>query len=102
MALERDEFFIGERVNFDTQVKLANGNPPADLAGTTPLLTIEPPPDDQGTARTEVTPAVTIAGTFLHAEYVTVYAGWHEWRWETSGVIESAEQGRFRVLPKNV
>lgn len=101
MGIERDKFFIGERVLFDTDV-LVNGAAPSNLVGTTVLLTIAPPPDSIGNARPEVTPALTITGTHAHGEYLTVYEGWHEWRWESTGTIMSAQQGRFRVVPKNV
>lgn len=97
MGIERDEFLIGERVLFDTDVLVA-GVPPPNLSGTTVLLTVQPPGD-----ASEVQPLVTFApAPHAHAEYVTVAAGWHEWRWETTGSIESARQGRFRVLPLNV
>lgn len=95
-ALERDEYFIGERVMFDVDV-LVGGAAPPNLTGTTVALIIQPP---GGAA--EVTPSVSFApATHAHAEYVTTLAGWHEWRWHSDGAIQGAQQGRFRVLPIN-
>lgn len=104
MADERDEYFIGERALIDAVVKV-DGVPapvPPGLVGTTSTLTILPPADDDGTARAEIDVPLTPAGVTLHGEYDTEWAGWHEWRLETTGAIISAEQGRFRVRPINV
>lgn len=95
VALERDEFLINERVLFDVDVLVQGASPP-NLSGTTVVLTIQPP----GSAA-EVTPAVIISTAHAHAEYITSLAGWHDWRWESTGTIVGAQQGRFRVLPKN-
>jgi hypothetical protein len=94
MGIERDEFYVGERVLFDVDFKV-NGAPAN--AGTT-VLTIQLPDDGN-----EVTPSVTIAPTtHAHAEFDTTVPGWHEWRWASTGSLIGAKQGRFRVLPLNV
>lgn len=96
MGIERDEFYVGERVEFDGDLTVPD-DPNADL-GTT-VLTIQPPTGDA------VTPAVVKSGTpqsHAHAEYVTVTPGWHEWRLESDGAVEAVRQGRFRVIPPNV
>jgi hypothetical protein len=102
VGVERDEFFIGERALFDAAVTVGGASPP-NLVGTTVVLRIQPPADDAGTERPEATPAVTFSpATVAHASYTTAYEGWHEWRWESTGTIVGAQQGRFRVLPLNV
>lgn len=104
MGIERDEYFLGERVIFDADV-LINDVPapqPPGLTGTTPLLTIAPPPDDDGATNPEVAVTLTITGVHVRGTYDTEVAGWHEWRLATTGNIVSAQQGRFRVLPSNV
>jgi hypothetical protein len=94
-SLERDEFFINELVEFDVDVFVDGASPP-NLSGTTVTLTVQDP------AGTDSTPAVTIApATHAHATFLAAIAGWHEWRWESTGTIKGANQGRFRVLPKN-
>lgn len=96
MGQERDEFFVGERAEFDVDI-LVNGAAPVSMVGTALALIIQPP----GTAAEE-TPAVIMApASHGHAEFVTSLPGWHEWRWETTGTIRGAQQGRFRVLPIN-
>jgi hypothetical protein len=95
MGIERDQFYIGERVLFDVDFKNQAGA--LVNAGTTSLV-IQPPGD-----AAEVTPSVTITPlTHAHAEFVTAVAGWHEWRWASTGTLIGAKQGRFRVLPLNV
>lgn len=105
MATERDEYFIGERVNIDCLVKIGD-EVQTDIGGTTPVLTILPPPDN-GTARDDVDVTLVITsplptGALVHGEYDTEFAGWHEWRMVTTGIIKGAQQGRFRVIPINV
>jgi hypothetical protein len=100
MGIESDQFYIGELVKFDVDAKNADGTPAA--AGTM-LLTIQPPPTSADPAPADVTPAVTVSpATHAHAEYTTTRPGWHEWRWQSSGALVAAHQGRFRVLPLNV
>lgn len=101
MADERDEYFIGERALIDAVVKV-DGVPASTLVGTTSTLTLLPPPDDAGVDRAEIDVPLTPTGATLHGGYNTEWAGWHEWRLETTGLIRSAEQGRFRVIAKNV
>jgi hypothetical protein len=101
-GIERDEFFVGERALFDAAV-LVGGVPAPSMAGTTMQLRIQPPADDTGTPRPEETPAVTFnPASVAHAAYTALYEGWHEWRWEATGTIVGAAQGRFRVTPVNV
>jgi len=100
--MERDEFYIGERVEFDASVLLAGGSPPPNLSGSTPSLVVAPPPDEAGAARAEEMPTILVTGTQLHAEYGAEFAGWHEWRLQVSGVIAAVQQGRFKVIPLNV
>lgn len=104
MADERDEYFIGERALIDVVVNVDGAPAPAPpgLVGTVSTLTILPPPDETGAARAEIDVPLTAAGVSLHGQYDTEWAGWHEWRLETTGNIRSAEQGRFRVRAKNV
>jgi hypothetical protein len=104
MADERDEYFIGERVLIDCTVKVlgVTAPTPPGLDGTTYTLTILPPPDDNDVARDDIDVTLDATGVLLHGEYDTEWAGWHEWRLETTGAIRSVQQGRFRVIPKNV
>lgn len=93
---ERDRFLIGERVQFDVDIFVANVQPP-DLSGTIVLLTVKLPDGS------ETAPLVSVGpGSHCHAEFVTSLSGWHEWRWETTGTIVGAQQGRFRVVATNV
>lgn len=102
MGQEQDEFYIGERVVIDVVITVDGASPP-NLVGTTVALTIQPPPDDSGVERAEATPPLTFSpATVGHASYVTQFAGWHEWRLQSTGVIEGARQGRFRVVDLNV
>lgn len=102
MGIERDEFFIGERGLFDASVTI-DGEAPPSMAGATVVLRIQPPPDDTGVERPEVLPAVTFSpASVAHAGYTMSFAGWHEWRWEVTGAIVGAQQGRFRVRDVNV
>jgi hypothetical protein len=99
VGIERDQFYVGELVLFDVDFKVGD----ALVAAGTAVLTIQPPPTDADPAPADVLPAVTIGPPYHgHAEYVTTRAGWHEWRWESSGSLIAAHQGRFRVLPVNV
>jgi hypothetical protein len=93
MGIERDEFYIGERVLLDVDFTQA-GAPHA--AGSTTLVIKQPD-------GTNVSPAVTISPTsHAHAQFDTAQTGWHEWRWASTGTLVGAMQGRFRVLPLNV
>lgn len=101
MASERDQFLIGEHVTLRVLVTV-DGVEPANLSGTTLALVIQPPPDENGAERAEVNVTVTpSSGGNASGTYDTEFAGWHEWRWVTTGTIIGAQQGRFRVLPIN-
>lgn len=99
MGIERDQFYIGELVLFDVDF-LVDG---ALVSAGTATLTIQPPPTEADPEPADILPAVTILPAWhAHAEFVTVREGWHEWRWESSGALVAAHQGRFRVMPLNV
>lgn len=102
MPIERDQFFVGERVVISLTLLRGDGTEPSggELAGTTVTLTILPPPDGD-TPRDDVDVGFAAAGNDFSGTYETLYEGWHEWRWATTGTIMGVEQGRFRVLPVN-
>lgn len=98
MGIERDEFYVGERVVFDADLTVTD-DPAAALDPLTTVLTVQQPD------ATDATPALTITGVparHVRAEYLTAQDGWHEWRLASTGTVEAVRQGRFRVVPVNV